>query len=453
MHILLFAILLSFDGAPAPPGATQGTAVAPEAQPTIEEQMSEGEDKLGLRRYEDAIAIFNRVLGRIPDFGPALAQRALAHAWTNRLDEATRDIDAAARAMPDNVLLHVVRGTIAQRRSDDPAAIAEYTRALALEPGNRHALRSRAYLYQRGRNHEAALADAESYIATYPHSIEGYVLKADLLVGQRERARATAEADRLMAVSPDDAQFLAAAARIYDALADREHALAAMDRAVAREPGFFGYRLYRAEFRRWDDFAGRRADLEAALALSPDHGDILTRLALLDFKQRRWREAIARFSEVLALEPRDFGLLAYRTMAYLNAGDRALAQRDFHTALAAAEGADDFDLICFSFVREGFALDWAMDTCNRALAINANESAYRANRGLAELRLGRLDAALTDYNVAIEADPRRAGAYYGRALVRHRQGDQAGAAADRREALTIDPAIVETYQSYGFTDF
>lgn len=452
--VFLASLLLVGGEATAQTGAGQqnDTAAAVPRQ-TIEEQMSEGEDLLIRREYNEGIAVFDQILARIPGFGPALAQRALAYAWTNRLVEATRDIDAAARAMPEDVLLHIVRAVIAQRRSNDPGAIAEYTRALALEPANQHALRARAYLYQRAGNHEAALADAETYIAAYPNSIDGYMIKSDLLIGQRDRAGAAAEADLLMRQFPDDPRFLAAAANIYDSLADRAHALAAMDRAIARSPDSFAFHLYRAGFRRWDDFAGRRADLDAALLLEPGHGTVLTQLGLLDFKERKWREAIARFSTVLALEPRDYGLLAYRAMANLNAGDRAAAERDVRAAMAASEGADDFSLICGSLAREGFALDWAMEACNRAVGLKADDIHHRANRGLVELRLGRLDAALADYDAAVAADAREADGYYGRALVHHRRGESQAAAADRAEALAIDPGIAETYQSYGFTDF
>jgi len=156
---------------------------------------------------------------------------------------------------------------------------------------------------------------------------------------------------------------------------------------------------------------------------------------------------------VLAQEPRDYGILAYRAMAHLNAGERALAEHDYRAAMAASEGADDFSLICGSFAREGFALDWAMEACDRAVSLDPNDSSHRANRGLVQLRLGHLDAALADYDAAVAADARRAAGYYGRALVHHRRGEARAAAADRTEALAIDPGISEAYQSYGFTDF
>jgi tetratricopeptide (TPR) repeat protein len=420
---------------------------------TINDEVARAAIMVENGRNEEAIQIFDAILARTPDYGPALANRAIAYAWTNRLDEAARDLDAATRVMPDAAVLHRARAIIADRRSDAATAIAEFSRSLELEPGNRLALQFRAHLFQRAANHAAALADAEAYIAAHPEDPDAYTLKADLLIGQRQPSLAAVEAGQLIRLFPENAYAVAAAARIYDGLADRDRALAAVNQAIAREPDFFYYRLLRARFRRWDDFAGRRADLEAALARDPGNNDAITWLGLVDFKERKWGDVIARFSAILEREPRDFGLLAYRAMARWNAGDRAGAERDYRAALAAASGADDFSLICGSFAREGFALDWAMEACDRAVTLNSNESAYHANRGLVELRLGRLDAALADYNAAIDADRRRADGYYGRALVLHRQGDQRAAEADRRQALEIDPRIAETYQEYGFANF
>jgi tetratricopeptide (TPR) repeat protein len=455
MHAILFIGLLLFSGEFEAQSVSQegASASAPGRRLSIEEQMNEGRAQLDAHRYDEAIQTFNHVLERIPDFGPALANRALAYAWTNRLDEATRDVDAAARTMSDTAVVHRVRGYIAQRRSDDVTANAELSRSLELEPGNQLALRSRAFIFQRAGNHAAALADANTDIDAHPDDPDAYVTRADLLIGQQQHPQAEAEARRLTELFPGNAYALASAARIYDALANRDRAMAAINEAIRLEPDEAYYLATRAAIRRRDDLAGRRADLEAALAAYPGDGDILTNLGLVDFRERKWSDAVARFSAVLALEPRDFGLLAYRSMARLNAGQRALAEQDFRTAMTASSGADDFSLVCGVFAKEGVALDWSMEACNRAVSLNANESTYRAHRGLAELRLGQLEAALADYNAAIQADPRRADGFYGRALVLRRRGDQQASAADHARALAIDEGIDEEYQQYGLNDF
>jgi len=454
MRAAFVAILLLLGGtAGTQPGSQDPMDAAADEAPTVEEQVAVGARLISEGRFDEAIDLLTTVLARRPGFGPALANRALAYAWTNRLEEATRDLDAAARTMPASSLIHRVRAITAQRRSDDVTALAEFSRSLELEPGHPLTLRFRANMYQRAGNHAAALADADTYIAAHPEDPNAYVLKADLLIGQGERLRAEAEAARLITRFPGDAYTLASAARIYDALADRDRALAAINEAVSRSPNIFHYRLQRAKFRRWNDFGGRRADLMTALELDPGDGDVITELGLLDVKERRWRDAIARFSAVLELEPRDYGLMAYRALARLNAGQRQLAERDFRTALAAASGADDFGLVCNVFAREGFALNWGMEACNRAIRLNPNDSYNRASRGLLALRLGRLGPALADYSAAITADRRRAAGHYGRALVLHRLGRRQAALADRAQALVIDPGIAETFEEYGLPAF
>lgn len=448
---LLGALLAGMQGVAW--GAPLGDSAAATPRPAIDDELARGIGLIGASHFDEAITVFNDILARVPGFAPALANRAMAYAWTNRLEDAERDLNAAERSMPDTAIIHRVRALVAQRRSDDNTAIAEFSRSLELEPGNPLALRFRAYMYQRAGNEAAALADADAYIAARPLDPDGYAIKADLLIGQRQRAPAAAEAIRLVELFPDNSYALASAARIYDALADRDRAMALISAVIEREPDYYYYHLLRARFRRWDDFGGRRADLATALRLDPGNDDALAQLGLVDFQERKWTDAIARFSDVLEREPNDFGVLAYRAMARLNGGDRASAERDFQTGLAATSGADDLNLMCGAFAREGVALDWGLETCNRAITRDGTQSAYHANRGMIELRLGRLDAALADYDAAIAADARRADGYYGRALVRRRMGDAQGAAADRTEALAIDPGIPESYHQYGLDDF
>ena len=450
-----FLVSLLMLGGMVPPAAVpreHGGGVAQDAS-NIEDQFALGVLYNDRGDFDEAIEAFSAVLAQEPELGPALANRAFAYAWTNRLAEATRDVEMAERTRPDAASLHRVRAIIAVRRSDDATAIAEFSRSLEQEPENPLALRFRAALYEQVGNHAAALADANAYIAAHPQDPSGYVQKANLLIQQHQRALADAEAGLLLRLFPDNVEALASAGLIYNVLADRSRAMAAMNEAVARDPGSFNYRHWRAGIRRWDDFTGRRADLDAALELDPGSDRVITELGILDLRERRWADAIARFSTALEGHPRDFGVLAYRAIAHLNAGDRPLAERDFHAASSAASGASDFVSICSTFGRQGLALEWGLEMCNRALQLDGNASDYHADRGLVELRLGRLDAALADYNLAVHADDRGADAYYGRALVFYRRGALREAAADRTQALALNPGIEEAFQEYGFTDF
>jgi tetratricopeptide (TPR) repeat protein len=246
---------------------------------------------------------------------------------------------------------------------------------------------------------------------------------------------------------------MVAAARIFSAANRRDRAIETIGRAIARNPGWFEHYMARANFRSWDDFHGRRQDLETALRLNPGNLEVEARLAELSLEQGKWGDAVTHFSTVLAKEPRDYGLLAGRSAAYRKAGNEALAALDHAAALSASEGAGDFSTLCWVYAAYDAALDWALDACDRALALDPDRYTALANRGMVKLRLGRLDEALADYSAAIAADKRQANPWYGRALVHFRKGDKAAADADRKTALTLDPRVREAFEPYGFKDF
>ena len=70
-------------------------------------------------------------------------------------------------------------------------------------------------------------------------------------------------------------------------------------------------------------------------------------------------------------------------------------------------------------------------------------------RGFVNLRLGRADDAIKDYDAALKLDPKLAGALYGRGLAKMRKGDRAGGSADVAAAKRIRSDIAEEFSRYG----
>jgi tetratricopeptide (TPR) repeat protein len=402
-------------------------------------------------KWDDAILLFDEVLRRSPRNGDALANRALAYGWTNRLPEAERDLRAAEAVIRRAAILHRIRAVIADRRSDDATVIAETTRSLEIEPGNVMALRFRANAYQANKREAEAMADADAYVQAHPDDADAHVFRANLAIRQRKTPIALDEASRLKTQFPDDAYAIAAAARIYDQLGVRDQAMQLISEAIIIDPQHQYYHYLRAGMRRWDDFTGRKADLETSLALDPNDFATLTELGLVEFRLRNWSRAAAYFTQVLDKESKDYGVKAYRGMTYLNAGDRTRGESDIDGAMLAASGPDDFSLICWVLGRENQALGWASKACDQAIVLKPGDSRYRANRGIVRLRQGQFAAALEDFDAAVKADDRLAGNYYGRAIARKLNGDMDGSTADRKQALAIDPTIEEGFEAYGLS--
>lgn len=445
---------LAMGFSPAVPAAESQEAeiVHPSELSPVDELIDAAGRSMDLRRWEEAIHLLKLALEIEPDNGVAYANRALAYGWTNRLDEASKDLAAAEKLIPGTAVLHRIRAIIADRRSDEVTELAELSKSLELEPENPMALQFRAWILHWKGEEAEALRDADAYIRAHPKDPDAYALKADLLLAQHKPNLAAEEAKRLATLFPGDPYAMSTAARIYAALGDRTRALQEITRAITEDPESAHYYKLRAKLRNWDDIQGRRKDLEAALALQADDLGVITETALLDFQEGRWSKAVTEFSLILTLEPRDFGVLAYRAMAREKLGDKVNAERDYAAAMAAASGASDFNLICEALAYEGIALDRALTACNRAIELDPQEGFYRNTRGLVQFRLGRVDSALTDFDFAIAADKRRPQPFYGRALARWRNGDRAGALEDLSRARSIRPDIDEKYRKHGFID-
>jgi hypothetical protein len=96
-------------------------------------------------------------------------------------------------------------------------------------------------------------------------------------------------------------------------------------------------------------------------------------------------------------------------------------------------------------VAEGLSQGWegdleeAVDSFDRAIALEPRSSEAYLNRALARRRLGDLDGALADLDRAVRFAPRAARYYYQRSLVLHQRGDHHRAESDEERAVALDP--------------
>jgi tetratricopeptide (TPR) repeat protein len=88
------------------------------------------------------------------------------------------------------------------------AAIADYTRAIALDPTFAEAYNNRAYTYMTLGNYAAALSDLDQAIALRPTYVNALMNRGDIYnyYYHIDRARALADYDRVLAVDPNAAR-------------------------------------------------------------------------------------------------------------------------------------------------------------------------------------------------------------------------------------------------------
>lgn len=426
--------------APAPMSATPTTAA---------DFIQRAGALLGREKFDDAIADFTQAITLDPKNVLALSGRGMAYAMKGVQAAATRDEDAAVAIDPKNLIVLRGRGIIAYRKRDYTGAIAAYDAVLAIDPKDNFSVGNRANAEYAAQRFDAALRDTAAALKGNPKWVEMRLLRAEILRRQGDTGELLAEAAALAAY-PDNSYAQVAAADAYSSLGKTAEATQAYDRALAIKPEAYIY-VNRSENRPKSDLAGRRADLDAALALNPKYSPALAAQARLLQEQGDSAAAIATLSKALEASPKDLELLLRRGIAYAKASDRARADADFAAVRTQASTASGLNYVCWEKATAGVALESALADCDAALAKTPGFPAYLDSRAFVLLRLGRLDEAIAGYTQAIHKAPQQAASLYGRGVAWSRKGDKAQAAADQAVALKIDPKVRTEFEGYGVT--
>jgi tetratricopeptide (TPR) repeat protein len=82
--------------------------------------------------------------------------------------------------------------------------------------------------------------------------------------------------------------------------------------------------------------------------------------------------------------------------------------------------------------------------CNKLLELDKSAMSFNLH-GVLNIKLGKMDSAIADFDEAIRQNPKNANAFYGRGLAKQKKGDQPGGAADSAAATAIKPDIAKNY--------
>jgi len=93
--------------------------------------------------------------------------------------------------------------------------------------------------------------------------------------------------------------------------------------------------------------------------------------------------------------------------------------------------------------------DQAISDFNRALELNPKDVKAYYNRGLAYYQKGEYDQAISDFNKALEINPIDAKAYYIRGLAYYQKGEYDQAISDYTKALELNPRYAKAYYNRG----
>ncbi|MGX5214713.1 tetratricopeptide repeat protein [Streptomyces violaceus] len=249
--------------------------------------------------------------------------------------EALAEYDRAVALDPELAVAYRYRAGVRGDLGDHDAAIADLDRAVTLEPDNAWYVALRGEHHRLARHGTEAIRDLSEAIRLDPANEFAWASRG----ATHERAghldAALADLGRSLDLKPDYAWALARRARVWRALGDSDRQLADLDRALTLTPDWPWARCERGDALR---VAGRDeeavADLDRALALDPAYASAYASRGASLAKLGRDAEALADLNRAVELRPGYVWALCRRAVLHASTGRVEEARLDLERVRA-----------------------------------------------------------------------------------------------------------------------
>jgi tetratricopeptide (TPR) repeat protein len=131
---------------------------------------------------------------------------------------------------------YAARGTTLAKSGKTNEALAEFDRALALDPYNVPALYGRGLVHQADKRHEQAIADFTAANGLTPQRVEPLLARATSYLAIDKPKQAASDVDEAVQADPNSAQAWSVRGAAYERLGDKAKAFASYSRALALRP-------------------------------------------------------------------------------------------------------------------------------------------------------------------------------------------------------------------------
>ncbi|WNZ10760.1 tetratricopeptide repeat protein [Streptomyces sp. 11x1] len=353
------------------------------------------------------------------------------------------DLDPPVRARA-----HGVRGRELRWAGEYERALAEYDRAVALDPESADAYQGRGITHRRRGEYAAALADVDRADALRPGTAQTLGVRGDILHALARYEEAVATFDRVLELDPAHGLALASRGQSRHRLGDDEGALADFDRALENDPEYLWALVHRAELHLDRDRHDEAfADLDRAVRIAPDSAWIASERGDAYRLAGRNEEAVEELGRACRLDPAHASAHASLGYALARLGRHEEARTAFDRAIELNPR------YAWAMVQRAFLLgelgdqDGMFADLDRAVAADGSGTWALGQRARAHQDAGRYQEALKDYDLAREREPDRWASEKAAAL-RALSAD-ADAVAELDRALDRDPDDVAELANRG----
>ena len=361
-----------------------------------------------------------------------------------------KDMAALSGAELKTAQEYIGRGSAYMKRREYAKAVADFDKAVNLDPKNSYGLSNRGIA--RFWNNELPLAKADFQAAAKLDPRDFVAVQGAGLVAAYENRNADAVAafSRAIDLRADNVFALLQRAHLYRVLNDDDRALADVAEILRIEPQATDARMMRIDvLRQRNDLDGALAEIEAGLKAAPEDRLLPVARASLLSTQGRKVDAAKAFEEALNRNPTVEGYLTRANTR--DKADRAGRMADLEAALKLEPKSTPALAMRAALRSEMGANSQAIAELTQALKLQPDNNGLLVGRAQAYARAGQLALADKDFSTVRAKTLTNAWALNNLCWTRATLGVLLDAAlADCQAALEISPQSPEILDSRAF---
>lgn len=233
----------------------------------------------------------------------------------------------------DLALTYYGRGTAYYHSGAYDLAIADYDRALRIDPHRADALVNRGVAYREKGDYERAIEDYDRAIWLKPGSAEAFYNRGVAQFLKRAYDKAIGDYDEAIRLRPDLAEAFNARGLAYKTTGDFEQAIKDYDAALGLDPGFaYAFRNRAVAHRDTGAHDRAIADYDQVIRLMPDYAPAYGSRGELHFYRGHFAAAARDLAAAVDHDPSNPYRSLWRYLAEARAGQEARATLEGHAA-------------------------------------------------------------------------------------------------------------------------
>lgn len=379
--------------------------------------------------------------------GLAYAVRAAGEVFEDKMTDAQADFEKAVKLSPDNGVFNALLADCYRIQNNTAGAKKTAEKAIGLlrVPKNSMDYFARALANTVLEKTDETMADYAKAIELNPRNVRAYTKRGLLYYNKKQNDLAVADFSKAIAVNPRYAVPFFYRGNIYLNQQKQEPAIADFTKAVEADPTYADAWFNRGVvYKQLGKFDNALADYTRALQLNPKDFDAYNNRGHVYFIQEKYDLAIAEYNKAIELNPNAAISYVFRGNTYSRKEQDELAIKDHTKAIEVNPKLIDGYLQRGHIYYRTKMPEQALKDYSKVLEIDPKSATGHLYLGFIHHDKQHFSDAITNYTKAIELDPKSLYAFQNRAEAYDAIGNSKQADLDRKKYAELGGKISAT---------